>query len=246
MIDFFDCNCSFGKWLGPVFKVSNTAKELVEEMDFCGIKRALVHHTEMRFHAPFDGNKTLFKEISDFPNLIPTRAILPYQTGEQPEDSKLLKEMKSQGIKALIAFPSEHQFLLDKETFGELLTVLSERRIPLFIRDNLIQIRNVLRSFPKLTIIAISQGPHNLDRYFRPLIENYPNFYIDISSYVSENGIESFCEKYGPGRMIFGTGYPANYMGSAMLRLSQADIPVEYKKAIASENLEKILAEVIL
>ena len=46
--------------------------------------------------------------------------------------------------------------------------------------------------------------------------------------------------------MIFGTGYPGNYMGSAVLRLSQADIPIEYKRAIASKNLDKILAEVNL
>ena len=242
MIEFFDCNCSFGFWPTPMFRITRTAKELVEEMNFCGISKALVYNAEMRFHSPLDGNNSLLEEIKDFPNLLPTRAILPPQTDEQPGVFQLLEEVKNQGIKALFVFPNEHQFFLDDETFGELFEEISENRMPLFVRDNLINIRNMLRSHPKLTVVAISQGPHILDRYFRPLIERYPNFYIDISSYLADNGIESFCEKYGPHRLIFGTGYPGNYMGSAMLRVAQADIPIEYREAIASKNLNRILS----
>ena len=124
--------------------------------------------------------------------------------------------------------------------------MLSEKKIPVLIKATLNQIRDILRDFPDLTVIAISQGPHPLDRYFRPLIENYKNFYFDISSYLCDSGIESICSRYGPSRLIFGTGYPANYMGSAMLRLQQADIPKHYKEAIANKNLDRLLGEVVL
>ena len=244
MLEFFDCNCCYGYFTRSIFKAAKNPQELIEEMEFCGIKRALVYHSEMFFHSPLDGNITLVNEIKDYPQLIPTRAILPPQTEEQAINDIFLEELKKQGIKSLISFPNENHYFLDRETFGSLFNELIIRKIPLFICATLGQIRDILRDYPELIIIAISQGPHILDRYFRPLIENYPNFYFDISSYLAENGIESFCSKYGPDRLIFGTGYPANYMGSAMFRLAQADIPDAYKEAIASKNLDRILSEV--
>lgn len=246
MMEFFDCNCFFGYFPRPIFRAARTPAELVEEMEFCGIKRAIVYNTEMLFQSPLDGNKTLLEEIRDFPQLVPTRAILPVQTEEQPENEVFLRELKEQNIKILLAFPNENHYFLDRETFGNFFAMLSEKKIPILIKATLNQIRDILRDFPDLILIAISQGPHPLDRYFRPLIENYKNFYFDISSYLCESGIESICKKYGPSRLIFGTGYPANYMGSSVLRLAQAEIPNNYKEAIAYKNLDKLLSEVTL
>ncbi|MCL4416007.1 MAG: amidohydrolase [Actinobacteria bacterium] len=246
MLDFFDCNCKYGYFSIPVFKAAKTPAELIEEMEYCGIKRAIVSSTEMIFHSPLEGNPALLDEIKHYPQLIPTRVILPTQTGEQTENLIFFKELKKQSIKILMALPNENHYFLDKETFGNLFNELSERKIPLLIKAPLVQIRDILREYPELIIIAISQGPHPLDRYLRPLIENYSNFFFDISTYLSEYGIEDLCGKYGPQRLLFGTGYPANYMGSAVLRLTQAGISQEYKEAIASKNLDRILSKVLL
>jgi predicted TIM-barrel fold metal-dependent hydrolase len=239
MLEFFDCNCSYGLWPTPVFRSFSTPEELIKEMNFCGISKALVHNADMRFHSPIDGNKNLLKEIKNHKELFPTRAILPTQTDEMPGIEKLLEELRDQNIKALLSFSIEHQFLLDDETFGELFKAMSERHIPLFARDNLIQIRDLLRMHPELTIIALSQGPHILDRYFRPLIERYPNLYIDLSSYLADNGIESFCEKYGPDRLIFGTGFPGNYMGSAMFSIRKQSHQKIWKEYLQKWFYEK-------
>ena len=245
-LNFFDSNCCVGVWPTPTFKVAENAKDLLAEMNHCGIKKALIHHSEMRFHTPFEGNSTLLKEIKGCKLLLPTRAILPPQTREQPSSIILLKEMKNQGIKVLFAFPNEHNYSLDSETFGDLFNAMVDFRIPLFVRGTLLQIRDLLRENPKLKVIGLSQGPHILDRYLRPLMENYNNFYFETSSYLADNGIEDLCKKYGPERILFGTGYPSNYMGSAMFRLLHADISLAYKRAIASGNLEKILSKVLI
>ncbi len=247
MIEFFDCNCSYGIPPVPIFRISRTVKDLREEMEFCNIEKALVYHAAMHsFDDPLNGNDLLLKEIAGCPNLYPTRAIMPPQTGEQPDALTLLLEMKKRDVHALWAFPGDHHYLLNEETFGSLFSVLSERRIPLFALADLVQIGELLRACPELTVIAASPGPVPLDRYFRPLVERYPNFYIETSCYMVDEGIESFCERYGPERMLFGTGYPANYMGSAMLRLAQADIDKHSKQAIASGNLERLLSGVSL
>lgn len=246
MLEFFDCNCCYGYFPRPVFRAAKTSLELLQEMGFCGISRALVYNTEMYFHSPLEGNPILLEDIKEYPQLMPTRVILPVQTGEQPENSVFFKELKENNIKILLSFPNESHYFLDRETFGTLFEEMSIKKIPIMIKATLDQIKHVLRDFPELIVIAISQGPHPLDRYFRPLLESYHNFYLDISTYLSESGIESLCQKYGPSRFLFGTGYPANYMGSAVLRLTQADIPQDYKEAIASRNLDRILTEVSL
>ena len=43
---------------------------------------------------------------------------------------------------------------------------------------------------------------------FRPLLERYPNFYVDTAQYLLDGGIESVVTDYGAGRMLFGSGFP--------------------------------------
>lgn len=245
MLEFFDCHCYFGIPPAPIFRISRTAQELRAEMEFCGIGRALVYHAAMHsFDSPLVGNDLLLEEITGHPELQPTRAILPTQTDEQPDASRLFEQMKERGIRALWAFPGDHHYLLNRDTFGSLFDALGEKRVPMFVFADVVQIGELLKSYPELTVVAACPGPVPLDRYFRPLVERYRNFFIETSCYMVAEGIESFCERYGPARLLFGTGYPANYMGSAMLRLAQSGIDEASKQAIASGNLERLLSEV--
>jgi predicted TIM-barrel fold metal-dependent hydrolase len=75
------------------------------------------------------------------------------------------------------------------------------------------------------------------------LIERYPNLIFETSGYVVDNGIEEFCRRYSASRLVFGSGYPENSSGAAMLALAQAEIPDVARQAIASENLSRLLAE---
>ena len=240
---FFDCNCSFGVPGIPVFRYARSAQELLEEMAYCGIERALVYHASMRFGSPTIGNPQVLAEARDHPALQATWAILPPQTGESPGPEELVAAMKTQGVVALRAFPNEQHYALDRLTFGPLLELLQERRIPLFVKQDLLHIGQVLRDYPRLVLVAVNQGPHSLERYLRPLVEAYPNLYVDTSYYMVDGLIEEFCERYGPRRLLFGTAFPDNCSGAALLRLAQADIPAADRQAIAGRNLEGILQE---
>ncbi len=239
----FDCNCSFGVSSLPALKYARTAKELVSEMDFCGIDRALVYHAGQRFSSPSFWNRQILKEVENIPRLNPAWVILPFQTGEQPEPKRFLELMEGKTVKALWAFPDEHRYQLDRCTFGPLLEVLTEKRIPLFAKVNLLTIGNLLGEFPNLTLVAVNQGPHSLERYLRPLVEGYPNFYVDTSYYLVDGLIENFCRKYGSKRLLFGSGFPDNCSGGALLRLVRAEIDEEAKKDIAGRNLESMLSK---
>jgi hypothetical protein len=242
-IEFFDCNCAFGPYRTRVFRFARTADELIEEMDFSNIAQALVYHTTMRFDHPLVGNRRVVEESAGRPRLIPTWAILPSQTGEQPAIEVLLGQMRQQNIRALRLYADDHRYFCDDITWGDQLAAFSERRIPLFVRASLDKVAQLMRSFPELIVVTGSQGSNPLDRYAWPLVEKFPNLIFETSGYIVDNGIEEFCKRYSAQRLVFGSGFPDNHGGAAMLALAHSEISDADRKAIASDNLARLLAE---
>jgi hypothetical protein len=245
-LKFFDCNGAFGPYRTRVFRYARTADQLIEEMDFANIDRTLVYHTAMRFDHPRVGNERVVAETAGRPRLLPTWALLPSQTGEQPALITLLPEMRQHDVRALRLFPDDHRYFVDEATWADQMAVYAERRIPLFIRASLDKIAHLLKSFPDLIVITGSQGSNPLDRYAWPLVERYRNLIFETSGYLVDGGIEEFCKRYSASRLIFGSGFPDNSSGAAMLTLAQADISDSDRQAIAADNLRRLLAEAIL
>ncbi|NPV81609.1 MAG: amidohydrolase family protein [Firmicutes bacterium] len=245
-MEFFDCNCWFGVPAVPPLRFPEKVDELLEEMSFCGVSQALVYHVSERDDSPLVGNQVLIQEIEGRPGLYPVWAILPSVTGEQESPDKFVARMKENSVMVLRAFPAQHKYLLNANTFGPLFEVMVQKNIPLIVGADWSLITGLLEDFPRLTLIAISSNPWGQDRYFRPLIEKYPNLYLDTSRYELDWGLKAFCNKYGPERMLFGTGFPDFNMGGPILTLLQTDIPDEYKAAIGSENLKRLLRGVRL
>ncbi|HEX3724586.1 MAG TPA: amidohydrolase family protein [Pirellulales bacterium] len=243
ILKFFDCNCAVGPYRTRVYRFAQTAGELIEELDFANIDRALVYHTAMRFDHPAVGNERVLQATAGQSRLSPTWAILPSHTREQPPVESLIKDMRGNGIRALRMFANDHRYFLDEITWGDQLAVYMERRIPLFVRASLDKVAQLLRSFPNMVIVAGSQGANPLDRYGWPLIERYPNLMFETSGYLVDGGIEEFCQRYSASRLVFGSGYPDNSSGAAMLHLTHAEISDDQRRQIAGGNLARILAE---
>ena len=94
--------------------------------------------------------------------------------------------------------------------------------------------------------IPIRHHKNRDPRLFRPLLERYPHLYVDTAHYLLDGGIEGLVERYGPGRLLFGSGFSTCYFGGMMLALKHSEIDEAAKSAIACENLERILEEVQL
>ena len=86
-------------------------------MDFCGIDAAMVFHTGQRLASPLTWNAVVVEETRDEKRLFPVWAILPDATRELPPPEKLIEDMQESGVRALWAFPQEHRFRLDGDTF---------------------------------------------------------------------------------------------------------------------------------
>jgi uncharacterized protein len=246
---FFDCNVYYGLPANrPVAPVASVA-DLLADMQYNGVERALTWHA-MQILAPQTGNEVLAQEIAPHANLSGCWAIQPNQTHEFPHPVEFLRRMKEARVAAVRIFPGLQKFLLNAVSMGDWLEVFSDRQVPVLLsmrygvewRD----LYDLLRDFPELVCVICDHGCWGEDRLFRPLIEKYPNVYIDTAQYLLDGGIEAFVQDYGPGRMLFGSGYPDAYFGGMMLAIKHAEIDEDAKEAIACGNLERILEEVQL
>jgi predicted TIM-barrel fold metal-dependent hydrolase len=243
---WFDCNCGFGVPPKPEGSVLPTVEALLGEMDFCGVGEGLAYHTAMREESPEVGNSLVVANTRGEPRLQTTWAILPPQTGELGTADDFLARMREQGVRALWAHPDEHRYALNGITFGTLFEGLAAKKVPLLVGPDWQAATALLGDFPELTLLVTNHSDWGDDRYFRPLIERYPRLHLDTSNYQLAGGLADFVHKYGPERLLYGSGTPTLQMGAALMALAGADMPEEAKAAIAGDNLRRLLAEVRL
>jgi hypothetical protein len=244
---FFDCNVFYGlptkRPLAPVA----TVEELLAEMDRAGVEKALVWHILQHDASPQIGNQVLAREIEPHPRLAGCWSVAPNQGREYPPPRVLFEEMKVARIVALRVFPDSHRFLANGVSMGELFEQMVGRHVPLFVslRRGIgwPSVYALLAEFPELTCVICDHGCWGMDRMFRPLLERYPNVYVDTAQYLLDGGIEALVADYGARRLLFGSGFPESYLGGMMMALKHACIPDEAKTAIASGNLERIIEE---
>ena len=248
-MEFFDCNAFIGRpAVREIFQPAASPAEILAEMDFCGVDRALVWHTAQQDAGPHTGNALLAKAIQAHPRLFGCWAILPNQAHEFPPFADFLSAMQAARVQAVRAFPVDHHFLLNDVAMGSWLEPMVQQRVPLFLSvaygaDWKIAY-DLLAEFPDLVCVICDHGCWGEDRRFRPLIERYPNVYIDTAQYLLDGGIEAFVRIMGRSACSMAAGFPRSHFGGMMLALRHARIPEEAKAAIAGKNLERILAEV--
>ncbi|MCX6994055.1 MAG: amidohydrolase family protein [Kiritimatiellaeota bacterium] len=249
-MDFFDANVFIGRPMKALPKPLRNSAELLAEMDRAGIEKALVWHIVAHDGTPEEGNELLGREISGQKRLCGCWTILPPQTGEVIGRG-FFRQMKSNRIFALRAFPHLHRFMLNRVTFGKFLDEVSERKIPLLLsvetQRNVSwpEIHELLRDFPKLACIFCDVGDWSPNRYTWPLLDKYPNVCLETSGVSAVEGcLEDTVREFGAKRLVFGTALPEKYPDAAMLQLIHADIPDADKKKIASGNLKKIIERI--
>ena len=236
----------------PVYekvKQAANADELIAELDFCGIDEAIVYHRSMFDVSPTYGNKMILKEIEKFPGRLKgTWTILPPLTEAEFLPEKLFPAMKENNIIGLRAFPEWNRFFLDRVTCGELIDVIVEKNVPLYLSPmhGWEHIFNVLKEFPKLTVIITNYGLWGSDRYFYPLVREYGNVYIDTSDYQVLGGYEAFINKFGSDRLVFGSDFPMDNIGGTITTLFGSWINESDKENIAFRNIERLLEKVRL
>jgi hypothetical protein len=244
-LDFFDCNCSIGRSSVLYPGSFHSPEDLVERMKAYGIDRALVYQAIARDHFPAEGNPILMENVSRYKELYPCWIIMPHHTGEFPDPSELLSQLKINNVRAVRIFPSgeRHNYSIKPYSAGPMLRMLEEQSIPLFVDIDEIGWDNIdalLGEYPSLPVILCNTG-YRSDRYIYPLMKTYKNMYIETSRYLSHLGIEALYNEVGVDRILFGTGMPVYTGAGAVFYIKKLLLGEEDKQKIASVNLTRLL-----
>jgi len=251
-LSFFDCNTFIGSAEKGTWKPARDRAGMLAAMDDAGIDKALVWHVGQQDWSIPEGNTLLSKEIAGEQRLWGCWTLLPPQTGEIPAAPELFKRMKQERIRAVRIFPSHHRFVPGRTALGSLLDGLIKRRIPLLLSMErgameYAVVDALLAEFPRLGCVLCDVGIWGVDRFIRPLLEEFPGVRVETSYLALHDGVlSSLVKAYGAGRFLFGTGFPDRLAASAMLPLLHAEISDQDKTLIAGANLERIIGEVRL
>jgi hypothetical protein len=242
-LDFFDCNVQVGRFGNPIPETLFTTSELMQRLNDAGIRRALAFHALSKELHPMEGNPRLAEEIGDHP-ITPCWVAMPHHAGDMPKPGEFVAQMKAAGAKAVRLFPSLHSYSLSDWCAGELLEAMEAHRVPVLIETgqaNYDTVASMMESHPGLRLTML-QTSYRGDRFLYPLFEKYEHLSVETGNYVVTGGIEAVCERFGASRLVFGTGMPFFEPGNAVSLITYAQIADEDKQAIASGNLDRLLA----
>ncbi len=247
-IQYFDCDVLIGTPKAPIPNVQPGLDDLLAEMERLGIRRALVRHVACDEVGPETGNRLLSEEVRAHEQLLPVWMLTPDTCPDLGSPQALIEHMVAKSVAAAWIKPTGQEFVLEPWCCGPLLAALQERRVPLMILwDDATprQLHEVMAAFPELPVILLRAPRRGRNRILYPLLEQHANLHCAVTpSYSVYRGIEDLCDNFGSHRFLFGTGYPHVEGGAALCMLTYAEISEADRLAIASENLERLLAEV--
>ncbi|MHB9106348.1 MAG: amidohydrolase family protein [Armatimonadota bacterium] len=248
---FFDVNAFIGRPLLRQHGAVATVEEYFQAVEGTDISRALFWHIGQRDGAPDVGNPLLSRAIAGDERALGCWTILPPQTDRDVMTPDLFERMAAEKIVALRAFPDMHRYVLDRTTFAGFLDQVAELQIPLLLSPRFgcdwPTIHNLLEAFPTLTCVICDVGVWGQDRNTWPLLERFPNTYLDSSMVSLEaGGLEAAVRAYGARRIVFGTGFPYHTPHAAVLDLLHAEISEADREKIAWGNATALLGEAVI
>ena len=248
---YFDCFCEVGPRNDKDPAAPWSVTDVLHWMDHCGIAGALVVHTLSIHNDPVDARGKLAAAVACAPDrLFPAWTVLPPHAGDfEATPDEFLDAMAENDVHAVKLCPEAHAYPLVGPVMGPMLATLEEKKTltmlnvaglgnePKAIFDGL---DALLAAYPNLPIL-LQQHNWGMQRVILPLMEQYKNLHIEFSSYQVNRGIEEYVKRFGPDRLLFGTGLPAMSAGAARAYIDYARVSDEAKEKIACGNLSRLL-----
>ncbi len=241
---FFDANCRVGDTTNALWP---DVTELLGEMDLYGVTAALVRHGNLDEGSALFTNAELARMLKEdrTGRLTGVWCILPEQCGELPPLDEFFACMADNRIGALTLQPFAHRWVPCRLTIGKLMDAAAERRIPILLNafaQKWNELYAFLGEFPDNICIYVERcGKWGTDRCIRPLLEHYKHFYFETAGYWVPEGIRDLAERYGAGRILYGSNFPQFNQGSSMLQLKHSGLDAESVARIAGGNLERLI-----
>lgn len=233
--NLFDSNARLGP-SGIYGELAMEADALIEELEYFSIREALVSHWAGEEYDAAEGNLALERDLR--PPLTPAWSVLPEQ-----QSIDALAARKPLAVR-LTPGVNQHNYSLAQWCSGPMFEYLEEQSVVTLIGraemewDRLVEF---LTNFPRLVVLLLDTG-YRSDRYLFPLLSRFPNLYFDSATYLAHRQLESFVEKYGPDRVLFGSRLPLYTPAASLGVLASARMSDDSRLAIAGDNLRRLLS----
>ncbi len=208
---------------------------LLAEMDRFGIESAVVSHWMAQEYDAEQGNEALAR--ARHARFVPAWVALPERA------SLLALEGRKPRAVRLYCGTVHHNFSSALWSCGELCEHLQQHSVLTLISREDIEwnsVAELLQNFPQLPLVVLDIG-YRADRYLFPLLHHFSNLYFDSSTYLAHRQLESYVDRFGPERVLFGSRLPLYTPAAALGVLAGARISGEAKLAIAGGNLRRLL-----
>jgi predicted TIM-barrel fold metal-dependent hydrolase len=252
--ELFDANVL----LGPQGQRPPGAPEdvpaLLATMDAYGIVRGLVTHTIAKGHDPVTGNARLMAEGRGQDRLAACWVVLPAATGEVPPEPEQVDQLLKSGARAARLCPVAHRLSLESWEVDRLLGALAERHVPLLLDfDNRHWseprpwrfIEGCCRTYPRLPVVLLREAQANFRTLFA-LMDRCSNLIVETSYLQGHDAINLMVERWGAGRLVFGTGMPVYDPGMPIAGLTYAGLSPEALAGVAGGTLRGLMEGCIL
>lgn len=241
-IRFFDCNMRIGR--AGVIRPEHIldAQGLLNEMDYAGIESALVYHVWSQEWDAGGGNNQLIEELNTCGRFYPCFVPLPHATEELGSPPEFAADLRHRHGAARL-YPKAHNYTLSEWCVGPMLEALSAQGVPVLIEMAQVtwdELAWMLGTYADLPVILLSTS-YRINRNVYPLFERFSNLYLEIATYQVMRGIDDVARRFGPERLVFGTGLPLLDAGGPIAQITYAELPLAQKQMMAGGTLARLL-----
>lgn len=244
-IPLFDVQAGFGGMAQGVREIF-TAEAILGDMDRLQIAKALVRITPDEIDMDVAGTNRLLYEACEASSgrLVPCPVVVPSAGGDFEEEPVQVEQAIRRGAGAVLLRPVQDSWSLEEWCGGKLFAALEDRAVPALCPQKTVTPSDVARmaaAHPRLPLIVI-EANYRTHRLLCGLMECFPNVYLSIgSNYTVQGGIEHLVARFGPDRILFGTGVPRAEPMMGVTQLLYASITDAQKRMIGSENLHRLI-----
>ena len=207
-------------------------------MDRFYLREAVVSHWTGEEYDAACGNDALARALH--PRLLPAWSILP--------DNDFLKALadRKPSVVRINPAPARHNFSLARWHAGPMCECLEQNQVVTLL--SLIdltwqELKELLENFPRLPLVLLDVG-YRSDSYLIPLLKSFPSLHFESAGYLAHRQLETFVERHGPERLLFGSRLPLFTPAAALGVLASARIPETDRLAVAGGNLRRLLSSV--
>ena len=253
-ITYFDACCYVGRHVHMREGQPETVEETLAAMDHFGIHEALVVDTLAREANPMAGNQRILERAGDHPRLHPAWAGLMSHSREMPPPRDLVAQMRQEGVGALFLFYGQFDIRLDEWGIDDLLVVLEESAVPLFLCPNnwrqgpavdatdWTNVVRICQRFPALPVVITEHRIYKSQRALYAALEACPNLMVDVSCLWLHRRIEFICQHFGVERLVWGSQLPERDPSAVLMQVNYSDVSHEELAMIASGNMWRLLS----